>query len=147
MRIHFWYFILSLFFAFLVVVSVVLLSENGRIFYTVPVRDLVLIALAIFRLVRLFTYDHITKFIRDWFIGAKPDTLRYTIGELLNCPWCVGLWFSWMVVTFYFSTVYSWPVILILSLAALASVFQITANWIGWSAEVKKLQAQDMTQL
>lgn len=144
MRIHFWYFILSLFFAFLVVVSIALLTENGRIFYTVPVRDLILIALAIFRLVRLFTYDHITKFIRDWFAGAKPDTLRYTISELLNCPWCIGLWFSWMVVTFYFSTVYSWPVILILSLAALASVFQIIANWIGWNAEVKKLQAQDM---
>lgn len=147
MRIHFWYFILSLFFAFLVAVSVVMLSDAGRIFYTVPVRDLILIALAIFRLVRLFTYDHITKFIRDWFTGAKPDTLRYTIGELLNCPWCIGLWFSWMVVTFYFSTVYSWPVILILSLAALASVFQITSNWIGWSAEVKKLQAQDLMRM
>lgn len=144
MRIHFWYFILSVFFIFLVVLSIMILGRDGRIFYTVPVRDLILIALAIFRLVRLFTYDHITKFMRDWFMGAKPDTFRATIGELLNCPWCIGLWFSWVVVTFYFSTVYSWPVILILSLAALASVFQIVANWIGWNAEVKKLEAQEL---
>ena len=144
MRIHFWYTFLSLFFAVLVVLSVALLSRHGRIFYDVPARDLVLMGLAIFRLVRLFTYDRITKFIRDWFIDAAPNTFRHTIGELLDCPWCVGLWFSWMVVTFYFSTVYSWPVILILSLAALGSFFQVIANWIGWNAEIRKLQAQEM---
>ena len=144
MRIHFWNTVLSLFFAFLIVVSIVMLSDAGHIFYAVPVRDLVLIALAIFRLVRLFTYDHITAFIRDWFAGAEPNTLRHTLGVLINCPWCIGLWFSWAVVTFYFATVYSWPVILILSMAALASVFQIISNWFGWSAEKKKLEAQSL---
>lgn len=144
MRIHFWNTILSLFFAFLIVVSIVMLSHAGRIFYTVPVRDIVLIALAIFRLVRLFTYDKITQFIRDWFVGAQPNTLRDTFGVLINCPWCIGLWFSWALVTFYFASVYSWPLILILALAALGSLFQIIANWIGWSAEAKKIEVQRM---
>ena len=144
MRIHFWNTILSLFFAFLIVVSIVMLSNAGRIFYTVPVRDIVLIALAVFRLVRLFTYDKITQFIRDWFVGAQPNTLRDTLGVLINCPWCIGLWFSWALVTFYFASVYSWPLILILSIAALGSLFQIIANWIGWSAEAKKIEVQRM---
>lgn len=144
MRIHFWNTTLSLFFAFLVIVSVVILSNENRIFYTVPVRDLILIALAVFRLVRLFTYDQITKFIRDWFVGAQPNTLRHTLGVLINCPWCIGLWFSWALVTFYFASVYSWPIILILALAALGSFFQVISNWIGWSAEAKKVEAQGM---
>lgn len=144
MRFHFWNTVLSLFFAFLVVLSVSLLSSAGRIFYTVPERDLFLMALAIMRLTRLFTYDHITEFIRNWFVGARPNTLRHTLGVLINCPWCLGLWFSWVIVTLYFSTVYSWPIILILSLAALGSIFQILANWIGWSAEHRKLKTQEL---
>jgi hypothetical protein len=144
MRFHFWNTTLSLFFAFLVIVSIVILSADGRIFYSIPERDLLLIALAIFRLVRLFSYDNITRFIREWFVGAEPNSFRHTLGELINCPWCTGLWFSWMVVTLYFSTVYSWPIILILSLAALGSLFQVLSNWIGWSAEYKKLQVKEL---
>lgn len=144
MRFHFWNTVLSLFFAFIVLVSIAVLNGQGRIFYTIPVRDLVLMALAIFRLIRLFTYDQITQFIRNWFAGAQEGSLRHALGVLINCPWCIGLWFSWMIVTLYFSTIYSWPIILILSLAALASVLQILSNWIGWSAEVKKLEAQSL---
>jgi hypothetical protein len=144
MRFHFWNTVLSLFFLILVLVSIDILSAQGRIYYQIPVRDLVLMALAIFRLIRLFTYDRITLFIREWFVDAKPDTFRHTLGVLINCPWCIGLWFSWMIVTLYFSTIYSWPIILVLSLAALGSLLQVLSNWIGWSAEYKKAQAQDL---
>jgi hypothetical protein len=146
MRIHFWNVVLSLFFAFLVVVSIGTLSAQGRIFYDIPLRDILLMALAIFRLVRLFTYDKITQFIRDWFAGARENTLRHTLGVLINCPWCIGLWFSWMIVTFYFGSIYSWPVILILSLAALGSFFQVISNWVGWSAERAKIETQNLTR-
>jgi len=142
MRTHFWNIVLSVFFALLVIISIALLSDAGRIFYSVPPRDLVLMALAIFRLVRLFTYDQITQFIRDWFVGSPEGTLSYALGKLITCPWCIGLWFSWMIVTFYFASIYSWPIILILSLAALGSFFQIVANWVGWSAEYKKNEVQ-----
>lgn len=146
MRIHFWNLFLSLFFLLLIVGGIAWLSDQHLIFYSVPVRDMVLMSLAIFRLIRLFTYDAITQFVRDWFTGAKENTLRHTLGTLLNCPWCIGLWFSYLVIFFYFSTVYSWPVILGLALAAAASVFQILANWIGWSAEYKKQLATGKAQ-
>ena len=132
---------LSVFFLLIVFVGVAVLAANNRIFYAVPMRDILLMALTIFRLIRLFTYDVITKFVRDWFTDAEPDSFRHTIGVLLNCPWCIGLWFSFFVVFFYFSTVYSWPIILGLALAALGSFFQIVANWVGWSAELKKREA------
>lgn len=146
MRIHFWNFFLTLFYALLVIAAVGYLASVGRIFYDIPVRDLILIALAIFRLTRLFTYDVIMQFVRNWFVGAEPNTLRHTLGILVNCPWCTGLWFSLVVLFFYFATIYSWPVILILALASLASFFQILANWVGWSAEKKKLEVAALVQ-
>jgi hypothetical protein len=134
MRIHIWNTILSLFFAALVIAADYWLFKTGRMFYDVPV----LIALATFRLVRLFTYDHITKFIRDWFSGSKETSLAGTLGALLNCPWCTGLWFSFLVVFSYFATPFAWPIILILALAGLASFFVMLSNWIGWMAEGRK---------
>ena len=142
MRIHPWNFFFSLFFAALVLMGTWYLAVSRLIFYDVPFRDLLLLALAIFRLIRLFSYDIITQFIRDWFIDAPKNSLRHTLGALVNCPWCTGLWFSFIIVFFYFATPFSWPIILILALAALASLFQILANLIGWSAEVKKLEAK-----
>lgn len=144
MRIHFWNTFLSLFYALVLFLGIAYLAAQNRIYYDIPVRDLFLITLAIFRLVRLFTYDVITKFIRDWFEGATPDSLRHTFGALINCPWCTGLWFSFLVVFFYFASIYSWPIILILALASGASFMQVLSNWIGWSAEQKKAQAQGM---
>lgn len=138
MRIHIWNTILSLFYAALVITGVWWLFTTKHVFYDVPVRDLFLIALAIFRLIRLFTYDIITKFIRDWFAGSRTNSFAHTLGELLNCPWCTGLWFSFLVVFAYFATPYAWPVILILALAGLASFFMTFSNLVGWMAEGKK---------
>lgn len=143
MRIHFWNFFFSLFFAALVLLGTWYLAANRLVFYDVPFRDLILIALAVFRLVRLLSYDVITAFVRDWFIGARQDSLGHTLGALVNCPWCTGLWFSFLVVFFYFATpLFAWPIIIILALAALASLFQIAANLVGWSAELKKLETK-----
>jgi hypothetical protein len=130
----------SLFFAVLLFYGIWWLAANRLIFYDVPVRDLVLIALATFRLVRLFTYDVITQFIRDWFVGARPRSFGDTLGALINCPWCTGLWFSFIVVFFYFATPFAWPVILVLAIAAIASFFQVASNWIGWTAQLRKLE-------
>ena len=140
MRIHPWNALLTLFFAALVAIAVWWLFAANRVFYDVPFRDLLLIALATFRLTRLFTYDVITKFMRDWFVGTRENSLPHTLGVLLNCPWCTGLWFSFLVVFFYFATPFAWPVIILLALAGLASFFMIVANLVSWTAEAKKLE-------
>lgn len=139
MRIHIWNTLLSLFFAALMGYAVWWLFVTGRIFYQVPVRDITLMALATYRLIRLFTYDVITKFIRDWFVNARENSLGHTLGALLNCPWCTGLWFAFVVVFFYFATPFAWPVIIILAVAGVASFLMVIANWVGWSAEHRKL--------
>lgn len=142
MKFHFWHTTLSLFFAALAVLAYGWLAANGRLAEWVPLSDFLLMALAIFRLVRLFTYDAITQFIRDWFHGADSRSLVGSLGTLINCPWCTGLWFSLIVVFCYFATPVTWYFVLVLALSAVASFFQLLSNLVGWSAEVKKREAQ-----
>ena len=142
MRIHPWNTLLSLFFGGLVAAGVWWIFTTHRIFYPLPVLDLVLMSLAIFRLIRLFTYDVITKFIREWFEGAREDSFAHTLGALLNCPWCTGLWFSFIIVFSYYATPFAWPVILILAVAGIASFLMTLSNLVGWMAEGKKLEVR-----
>ena len=143
MKFHFWYTFLSIFLMALGSVGYLWLSANGRLVTWVPLADFFLMTFAVMRLVRLFTYDIITDFIRGWFVGAEPDSLRGTLGALINCPWCTGMWFALLVVFFYFATPnIAWYVILVLALSALATSLQILANLIGWGAELKKKQVQ-----
>ncbi|HYF29119.1 MAG TPA: DUF1360 domain-containing protein [Candidatus Paceibacterota bacterium] len=134
----FWNIAFSVFFLFLLVNGIAWLAMTGKFDRPVSLGDFVLMALATWRLIRLFTYDAITAFVRDWFANAAPHTFLGTLKTLINCPWCIGLWFSFIVVFFYFATIYAWPVILILALAAIGSFLQILSNLVGWSAEAKK---------
>ena len=138
-----WNIIFSLFFAGLVVSGFAFLAGEGRLLADIPVLDLVLMALATFRLVRLFTYDHITAFLREGLASARPGTFLGTVNDLLRCPWCTGVWFSFIIYFGYaFARAEVMPLILILAIAALASFFQIFANLVGWNAEDKKLDVK-----
>ena len=96
--------------------------------------------LAVFRIIRLFVYDRITKWFRDMFVGFESGPGK-TINDLLGCPWCIGVWASVVVVFFYYLSSISWIVILMLAVASVASFLQILANLIGWKAENLKLDA------
>jgi hypothetical protein len=135
-----WNILFSLFFLVLVIDSFVYLAGQGKLVADIPLLDLVLMALATFRLVRLFTYDHITAFLRDWLAPARSGTFFGTVNDLLRCPWCTGVWFSFLIYVGYaLARPEVMPLILILAIAALASFFQIFANLVGWNAEGKKL--------
>ena len=135
---NFWYFVFSVLFIFVLAGMLWFLGEGGR---SVPrgiaIFDFILIILATFRLIRLFVYDKITQFIRDWFIPISHGPRR-TIGALLSCPWCTGVWIAPFVIFFYYSTPLAWFVILVLAIAGVASFIQVLANMIGWRAEYLK---------
>ena len=118
----------------------------GEVPTWIPLFDLILIILATFRLTRLFVYDVVTEFFRHWFRGYPKDSFMGTISALVNCPWCLGLWFSALVVYVYFLTPLAWFFILFLAIASVASLLQILANLIGWSAEYRKLETKDREQ-
>jgi hypothetical protein len=143
MRFHFWHTVLICFYAALATFAYLWLSANGKLASFVPVGDFILMTLAIQRLTRLLTYDAITAFIRDWFADASPDSFFGALGTLVNCPWCTGLWFALVVVFFYFATpVIAWYAILVLALSSLATLLQLFANLLGWSAQARKQQCE-----
>lgn len=144
LRNHFWSLVFSLFFIGLVAFGVWYLIASNSFARSVGVGDVVLMSLAVWRLTRLFTYDAITKFVRDWNEHASPTSFAGTFHTLMTCPWCTGLWFGATVVLFYFATPLAWPVVLILAIAAVGSFLQIVSNYVGWSAEYKKVQAQQL---
>lgn len=137
-RIHIWHTFFSLLFAALVIWGAGWLHNADRLTAWIPAFDFVLMALAVFRLTRLFVYDAITKFIRDWFVGHDPDTFLGTLNTLITCPWCVGLWFGFLVPFSYFATSYAWFVILVLALGAVGSFLQVLANLIAWKTDEAK---------
>ena len=141
MRTAFWNTLFIVFFVVLVVLGVNWLAAGGKLFLIGP-WFFTLIALATFRLVRLFCYDHILDFVRDRFTAAEEGTFRGTIGRLMACPWCTGLWFAFVVAFAFFATPYAYPFILILAIAGVASFLQLLANLVGWSAEEKKRLAK-----
>jgi hypothetical protein len=102
------YLVLAGVFQLLVGAGVVALRRSGR---SLPRRvealDLVLVGAATHKLSRLITKEKVTSFARAPFteyqgpggpaeVEEKPrgSGLRYAIGELLVCPYCVGLWIS-----------------------------------------------------
>lgn len=143
---HFWSIVASIFYAGLLFGGIYYLASGGYFNRSIGVSDFLLMSIAVWRLTRLITYDAITKFIRDWFVGAHPDSLGGTLNTLLTCPWCTGLWFGMVVVFFYFLTPYTWPLLLILGISAMGSFFQVLSNFVGWSAEVKKLEAHKLLE-
>jgi uncharacterized membrane protein len=136
----FWSIVFSLFFLLLVGVGISYLISTDAFIRNLSAGDFILMVLAVWRLTRLFTYDAITQFVRDWFVNAPPDSFGGSFHTLMTCPWCTGLWFGATVVFFYFATPFAWPVILMLAIAAVASFFQVLSNLIGWNAEYKKVQ-------
>lgn len=103
--------------------------------------ELLILGLSSFRLTRLFVFDKITGFIRDFFIDEieeldetgqkeiylvpKQGFVRRFIGELLSCYWCTGVWSSIVLVAFYllFPPV-AVPVLLVLSVSGLAAIIE-----------------------
>lgn len=134
-----WNILYSLFFVGLMAYTYIWLSANGLLILDIPVFHLILLSLATFRLIRLFTYDHITDYLRNSFSQFGKHTFLGTAGQLLTCPWCTGVWFAFLLYVAYAAipTIVI-PLTLILSISALASFMQLLSNLIGWSAEEKK---------
>ena len=139
----FWNILFSLFFLALVGLSYLYLLNEDKLTSAIAWTDLILLSLATFRLVRLFTYDHITAFLRDWVRPAKDGTFLGTVRDLLNCPWCTGVWFAFLAYLGYsVSAELVMPLVLILAIAGIASFFQVFTNLVGWNAEDKKLDVK-----
>lgn len=97
---------LALLYNGLLAAALVLIRRSGReLPERIGERDLVLIGIASHKLSRLIAKDKVTSAFRSPFTElqergapaefeekARGSGLRRAIGELLVCPWCLGLW-------------------------------------------------------
>lgn len=103
--------------------------------------EFLLISIAAFRLTRLIVFDTITTFIRkpfhevieeindqglvETYLHVKGTGIKFWIGELLSCYWCVGIWtaillfFSYQAFPFVIG-----PIIIVLAIAGLAAIIE-----------------------
>lgn len=154
-----WNFVLSIFFALLVVVALwEVFGETHTFPHAVPLFDALLMMLASFRVTRLVVYDKIMRWFRELFVQKKVfekagvewvELVPYkngffaTVHDLLGCPWCIGFW-SAIIITFsYFMFSWAWFIILFLALAGGGSLVQLIANLVGWKAENLKQDSHE----
>lgn len=150
---NFWNFWLLVLAVVLLVGEVWILVEFGKLPTSISLFDAVLITLATFRLTRLFVYDSIMQFVRDWFLVRKvsytdddifitrrkyPSGFNRAMSDLFSCPWCFGLQAAMLVVFVYYLTPLAWIFILMFAVGGAATFIQLVANAVGWTAESLK---------
>lgn len=141
-----WNFAFSVFFAAMLMLAVSYLASAGRLPQSVPVWDAILMAFATFRISRLIVYDRIARWFRELF-NRKNGGFFETVRDLLECPWCVGVWAALIVIFCYQVFDWGWFVIFFLALAGAGSLLQVVANMIGWRAETLKMEAKEKGSL
>lgn len=104
--------------------------------------ELLILALAAFRLTRLIVFDKITEFLRRPFLEeveekdengeievywvVKEGRVRSFFGELLSCYWCTGVWSAIILyASYYLYASFVAPVLLILAVAGLAAIIEV----------------------
>lgn len=154
-------FLLSLF--FVVLMGLVSFSNRvqTRLSHVTPF-DFFLLTMATFRLTRLLVYDGIMQFFRDLFLKKKeireagntevkrfkPRTgIAKVVAELLDCPWCTGMWMAFFCFFLYGFFSQSYFFIGVLAVAGSATFIQICINWIGWKAEEKKIEVKKQEEI
>lgn len=149
-----WNIISSVFFVLLSLAMYFIFLKFAPNDLSLNVSDIVILTLANYRLIRLFIYDNITLFVREYFMDLRivdgkysyhnsVNAFKLTMHKLLNCPWCFGVWTTFISAFFYFSFPSLKIIFILLAVAAVASFLILLSNLIGWSAEYKKIQVQE----
>lgn len=132
----------------------VLYVRDGEIPQTIEPYHIIILSLACFRLIRLFTYDQIMRAVRDLFVEKREVVDehgqhfivrrkvqtggRRSLADLFSCPWCMGMWVSFFTVFFYFAFPMLRYFALVLAIAGIGSMLQIFMNMVGAKAEFYK---------
>lgn len=149
-----WLIVLDALFIVVYAAAVLILYNLGRIPHDIRILDLVLIILATARLSDIISTDQVMEWLRRPFVTLAPTEiaghetttrvgrgrgLRRTIGDLLSCPWCVGVWIAAVLsyLYFMFPTV-MWLFILIMAVAEVASLFQTLSTIMVHTEKLQK---------
>lgn len=118
------------------IVSMYFINHSGIKLEKVNIFDITIILLSSFRMIRLLLYEKIFSIIRK-FINDRWENLIFgSIGNLISCPWCTGVW----VVLFAFDLHYLIPYgnyfNFILAVSSIASIMVILINMLNLKNEI-----------
>ena len=108
--------------------------QRGIKIERLPLIHLFILAIASFRLIRLFTYDDVTGYLRNYLANFSTGGRR-TLFNLIDCPWCSGAWIALIVTYAYVLIPGSIVFFGIMAMAGLATYLQIIIWKIGWEPE------------
>ncbi|WP_256860409.1 DUF1360 domain-containing protein [Paraliobacillus ryukyuensis] len=104
--------------------------------------EFVLLGLAVFRCMRLFVFDLVSIKLRQFFqveeehvledgsveiiVSGRGKGLRYIIGEMLACHWCVGMWSTLgLYLGYTLAPIVFTPILYVLAIAGVAGIIQV----------------------
>lgn len=99
----------------------------------ISVFDFLILVLATYRFIRLFVYDSITRFIRNWL--EKGNAFMRSLRHIVGCPWCAGIWFGFVTVAFYIIFPQYFIFLVLLAVSGVASLLQVLVS-VVWSFRV-----------
>ena len=137
----------SFFIASCLIVYALLSSQILKV-TSIGFADILFVALASFRLIRLFCFDSIFSFVRESIAfksklvtteggeryierSPAPVGFRRSLATLFDCPWCIGIWTTLICAVLYTFSPVSALFVVLLSVASLASFFQLIACFVG----------------
>jgi hypothetical protein len=135
-----YFILLDIIFVSLYVGVMLVLYYMERVPASIRILDLILLGLAAARLTDIISTDEIMKWLREPFVrmekteiaGTEAETRtgrgrgwRKVLGDLLSCPWCVGVWVAaGLTYAYFLAPRIIWLFILILAVAEIASILQ-----------------------
>lgn len=129
-------------------VGIYFLLTKGIIqFAGLGVIDILIIALASARLIRLVSFDSMFQFVRD-FIGYKKKVVeengmrmvvltpvgfgtRRLLSTLIDCVWCIGVWTSVVALLLYMAHPITTIITIVLAIATIGTGVQILISLIA----------------
>jgi hypothetical protein len=152
-----WMMFFTVVFVIITIVFYYILYAENKLPTHITIWDFVILTLATFRLVRLFVYDAIFKFIQEGLMDATEmmdngeliithelakSPLKRTLYKLAVCPWCMGVWLALCGAFVYYLLPGSYFLFVVLAISSFGSMLQVLSNLIGWSAEYKKRETE-----
>ncbi len=120
--------------------------------------ELLLLALATFRMGRLIAYDHVTEPLRAYFTRTVPDKsgagltviatgtgVRRAFGQLLSCPICVGTWVAALLVyLLYFFPAPTKVFLIFTAVVGAAELIHNTTEALCWSGVLSRVRSGEV---
>jgi len=116
--------------------SIFLLQYTGFTLELVSILDLVIITLATFRITRMLMYEKVFGILR-YLINSRGEKLFFrSVGNLVKCPWCTGVWASLVIFDLHYLIPYGMYLNYVLAIAGVASVMVVVVNNLNYKSDI-----------